>query len=94
MGRVSKLVTPEVPKRPALDQRIVNLITDQWGVDDDEVTPDASFSKDLGADSLDCVELVIGLEEEFNIVIDDEDAEGIDTLQALVALLVKKGVKV
>ena len=61
-------------------EEIRKLIVDQLGVDESEVTDDASFVDDLGADSLDTVELVMALEEEFGIEIPDEDAEKIITV--------------
>lgn len=61
-------------------QKIRKIIVDQLGVDESEVTEDASFVDDLGADSLDTVELVMALEEEFGIEIPDEDAEKIVTV--------------
>jgi len=57
--------------------RVKKIIVDQLGVEEETVTPDASFVDDLGADSLDTVELVMALEEEFGIEIPDEDAEKI-----------------
>lgn len=57
--------------------RVKSIVVEQLGVDEAEVTPDASFVDDLGADSLDVVELVMALEEEFEIEIPDEDAEKI-----------------
>jgi acyl carrier protein len=57
------------------------MFAEQLGVEEDEVSPEASFIDDLGADSLDTVELVMAFEEEFNIEIPDEDAEGISTVQ-------------
>ncbi len=57
--------------------RVKKIIVDQLGVEEDTVTPEASFVDDLGADSLDTVELVMALEEEFGIEIPDEDAEKI-----------------
>ncbi|MDK2925579.1 MAG: acyl carrier protein, partial [Bacillota bacterium] len=57
--------------------RVKEIIVDQLGVDEEAVTPEASFVDDLGADSLDIVELVMALEEEFGIEIPDEDAEKI-----------------
>ncbi len=57
--------------------RVKSIIVEQLGVDESEVTPEASFVEDLGADSLDVVELVMALEEEFEIEIPDEDAEKI-----------------
>jgi len=60
--------------------RVKEIIVDQLGVDEEAVTPEASFVDDLGADSLDIVELVMALEEEFGIEIPDEDAEKITTV--------------
>ena len=65
----------------SIDQRVKEIIVEQLGVEEDEVSPEASFIDDLGADSLDTVELVMAFEEEFNIEIPDEDAEGITTVQ-------------
>jgi len=64
----------------ALEDKVKEIIVDQLGVDADEVTNEASFIDDLGADSLDTVELVMALEEEFNMEIPDEDAEKIKTV--------------
>ncbi|MEW6274473.1 MAG: acyl carrier protein [Bacillota bacterium] len=61
-------------------EKVKAIIVEQLGVDEDEVTMDASFIEDLGADSLDIVELVMALEEEFDMVIPDEDAEKIRTV--------------
>lgn len=61
-------------------EKIKKIIVDQLGVDDSEVTMEASFVDDLGADSLDTVELVMALEEEFGIEISDDDAEKIITV--------------
>lgn len=61
--------------------RIKQIIADQLGVDEDEIVPEASFIDDLGADSLDIVELIMAFEEEFDIEIPDEDAEKIKTVQ-------------
>ena len=61
-------------------ERVKNVIVDQLSVDADEVTLEASFGDDLGADSLDVVELIMGLETEFDIEIPDEDAEKISTV--------------
>jgi len=65
----------------SIEQRVKDIIVEQLGVEEDEVAPEASFIDDLGADSLDTVELVMAFEEEFNIEIPDEDAEGISTVQ-------------
>ncbi|MFB3854288.1 MAG: acyl carrier protein [Vicinamibacterales bacterium] len=61
----------------SVDEKVKSIIVEQLGVDEEEVTPDASFVDDLGADSLDVVELVMQFEEEFGIEIPDEDAEKI-----------------
>jgi len=65
----------------ALEEKVKKIIIDQLGVDEAEVTPEAKFIDDLGADSLDTVELVMALEEEFGIEIPDEDAEKIATVR-------------
>ena len=63
------------------EERVRKLVCEQLGVKDDEVTPEASFVEDLGADSLDTVELVMALEEEFETEIPDEEAEKITTMK-------------
>ncbi|MEK7273712.1 MAG: acyl carrier protein [Candidatus Desantisbacteria bacterium] len=65
-------------------ERVKKIIVDQLGVNEDQVVQDASFVDDLGADSLDTVELVMALEEEFGIEIPDEDAEKIKTVSNVV----------
>jgi acyl carrier protein len=62
-------------------ERLTKIIADQLGVDESEVVPNASFVEDLNADSLDLVELIMSLEEEFKLQISDEDAEKITTVQ-------------
>ena len=64
--------------------RVKKIIVDQLGVEEDTVTPEASFVDDLGADSLDTVELVMALEEEFGVEIPDEDAEKITRVKEAV----------
>ncbi len=64
----------------AVEERIKAIIAEQLGVKPEEVTPQASFIDDLGADSLDTVELIMALEEEFNVEIPDEDAEKMTTV--------------
>ena len=64
-----------------IDERVKKIVIEQLGVKEDEVTDSSSFVDDLGADSLDTVELVIALEEEFECEIPDEEAEKITTVQ-------------
>ncbi len=71
----------------ALEERVTDLIVEQLGVARDEVVVSASFVEDLGADSLDIVELVMALEECFDIEIPDEDAEKIQTIGDAIAYL-------
>jgi acyl carrier protein len=65
----------------AVEEKVKQIIVEQLGVDEGEVTPNASFVDDLGADSLDTVELVMAFEEAFDIEIPDEDAEKIRTVK-------------
>jgi acyl carrier protein len=71
-------------------EKVKKIVAEQLSVDPTEVTPEASFANDLGADSLDTVELVMALEEEFDIEIPDEAAEGIATVQAAVDYIQEK----
>ncbi len=73
----------------SVDERVKQIIVEQLGVDEAEVTPSASFVDDLGADSLDIVELVMAFEEAFEIEIPDEDAEKIRTVQDAVDYISK-----
>lgn len=68
-------------EKPSVEERVKKIVVEQLGVKEDEVTTEASFVDDLGADSLDTVELVMALEEEFGTEIPDEDAEKITTVQ-------------
>jgi len=68
----------------SVEERVKKIVVDQLGVKEEEVTVKASFVDDLGADSLDTVELVMALEEEFEMEIPDEDAEKITTVQQAV----------
>ena len=68
----------------AVETKVKEIICEQLGVGEDEVTPDASFIEDLGADSLDIVELVMALEEEYDMEITDEEAEKIRTVRDVV----------
>jgi acyl carrier protein len=73
-----------------VDQKVKDIIVEQLGVDPERVTPEASFIDDLGADSLDIVELVMAMEECFNIEIPDEDAEKLRTVSDVQAYLTSK----
>ena len=64
----------------AIEEKVRAIIVDKLGVEDSEVTPEASFNNDLGADSLDTVELIMEFEKEFSIAIPDEEAEKIATV--------------
>jgi acyl carrier protein len=83
-GRAAVL---EERDRMASEERVKQIIVEQLGVDEAEVTPNASFVDDLGADSLDTVELVMAFEEAFEIEIPDEDAEKIRTVQDAVTYI-------
>jgi len=68
----------------SIEQRVRSIVVEQLGIDEDEVTPQSSFLEDLGADSLDIVELVMAVEEEFKIEIPDEAVENLRTVQDLI----------
>ncbi|MCH2533376.1 MAG: acyl carrier protein [Bdellovibrionales bacterium] len=74
-----------------MQDKITKIIEEQLGVESDRIKPEASFIDDLGADSLDIVELVMAMEEEFEIEIPDEDAEGLKTVQDVMSYLQNKG---
>ncbi len=74
----------------SLEEKVKKIIVDQLGVSEEEVVATASFTDDLGADSLDTVELVMALEEEFDLEIPDEDAEKIATVQDIINYINKK----
>ena len=65
---------------PSIEERVVKIVCDQMGTTPDKITPETSFINDLGADSLDTVELVMEFEDEFEISIPDEDAEKIQSV--------------
>ena len=73
----------------SIEERVKKIIVEQLGVKEEDVKPEASFVEDLGADSLDTVELVMALEEEFDIEIPDEEAEKITTVQAAIDYVTK-----
>ena len=70
-----------------ITSRVKAIIVDKLGVDEKEVTPEASFTNDLGADSLDTVELIMEFEKEFNIAIPDDQAENISTVGQAIAYI-------
>lgn len=71
----------------SVEEKVKHIIVEQLGVDAEEVKPEASFVDDLGADSLDVVELVMALEEEFGLEISDEDAEKLASVQQAVSYI-------
>jgi acyl carrier protein len=73
-----------------VEAKVKEIVMDKLGVEDSQITPEASFTNDLGADSLDIVELVMGFESEFDISIPDEDAEKIGTVGDATKYLVEK----
>lgn len=73
-----------------IEAKVKAIIVDKLGIDEAEVTPDSNFTNDLGADSLDTVELIMEFEKEFEISIPDEDAENISTVGAAIKYLQDK----
>ena len=71
----------------AIDEKVIDIIVDKLGVDRAEVTPEAVFVDDLGADSLDLVELIMAMEEEFGMEIADEDAEKLRTVKDVISFI-------
>jgi acyl carrier protein len=72
---------------PDVEDRLRKIIAEQLGVDESQIVPGASFAKDLNADSLDLVELIMSIEEEFGIEISDDDAEKIQTVKDALSYL-------
>ncbi|MEW6659021.1 MAG: acyl carrier protein [Thermodesulfobacteriota bacterium] len=71
----------------AVEEKVIDIIVDKLGVDKAEVTPEAVFVDDLGADSLDLVELIMAMEEEFGFEIADEEAEKMRTVQDVISFI-------
>jgi acyl carrier protein len=71
----------------AIEEKVIDIIVDKLGVERSEVTPEAVFVDDLGADSLDLVELIMAMEEEFGMEIADEDAEKLRTVQDVISFV-------
>jgi len=81
------LLTKKTKAMSDIASRVKAIIVDKLGVDESEVTPEASFTNDLGADSLDTVELIMEFEKEFNIAIPDDQAENIGTVGDAIAYI-------
>jgi acyl carrier protein len=77
----------------SVEERVIEIVSEQMGVSKDQVTRETSFINDLGADSLDTVELVMAFEEEFSVEVPDEDAEKLQTVGAVVDYIKEKGGK-
>lgn len=90
-GKTGSILRRRLKNDPmALEQRVQEIIAEQLGIAEEEIQQEASFSQDLGADSLDFLELIMALEEEFEIEIPDSDAEKLATVQKLVQYLESK----
>jgi acyl carrier protein len=76
-----------------IEEKVKDIIVEQLGVNPEQVTPTASFIEDLGADSLDIVELVMAFEEEFNVEVPDEDAEKLQTVGDVIKYIEEKSQK-
>ena len=77
----------------SIEEKVKDIIVEQLGVNLEQVTPQAKFIEDLGADSLDTVELVMAFEEEFNVEVPDEEAEKLQTVGDVVKYIEDKGTK-
>ena len=77
----------------SIEEKVKDIIVEQLGVNPEQVTPAAKFIEDLGADSLDTVELVMAFEEEFNVEVPDEEAEKLQTVGDVVKYIEEKGSK-
>lgn len=67
--------------------RVVQIVSDKLAIDPDQITPDSSFAEELGADSLDVVELLMTLEDEFGLTIEEDEAENIETVRDIVSYI-------
>ena len=79
----------KLKKMSEIKSKVISIIVDKLGVEESEVTNEASFTNDLGADSLDTIELIMEFEKEFNIVITDDQAENIQTVGDAVSYIEK-----
>lgn len=82
-----EIYTKQIEEMSEIAQKVRNIIIDKLGVEESEVTNEASFTNDLGADSLDTVELIMEFEKEFNISIPDDQAENIGTVGQAITYL-------
>jgi acyl carrier protein len=87
---LKRLLQKEEVRPMSVEERVKSIIVEQLGVDAEEVTPDASFVEDLGADSLDTVELIMAFEEEFGVEISDDEAEKIRKVRDAVDYIDKR----
>lgn len=71
-------------------EKIVSLLSEQLGIDKEKITPDSDVVKDLGADSLDVVQMLMAMEEEYGITVSEDDAANLRTVSDIVAILEKK----
>ncbi len=83
----SSFINQNYRKMSEIATKVTSIITDKLGVEESQVTPEASFTNDLGADSLDTVELIMELEKEFDLSIPDEEAEKIVTVGDAIAFI-------
>ena len=84
---LQEIYTKQIKEMSEIAQKVKNIIIDKLGVEESEVTTEASFTNDLGADSLDTVELIMEFEKEFNISIPDDQAENIGTVGQAISYL-------
>lgn len=84
---MQRVLTKILSEMSEIAQKVKSIIIDKLGVEESEVTPEASFTNDLGADSLDTVELIMEFEKEFNISIPDDQAENIGTVGDAISYL-------
>ena len=82
-----------MPEEKSIEDKVKDIIVEQLGVNPEQVTPQASFIEDLGADSLDIVELVMAFEEEFGVEVPDEDAEKLQTVGDVVTYIKERANK-
>ncbi len=84
------MTSPRIQQLPSVAEKVKAIIVEQLGIDEEEVTADASFVDDLGADSLDTIELVMTFEEAFELEIPDEEVEGLVTVQDAITYIERR----